>query len=384
MFLYLLRCSIGFIKGLFGGGTNFKAKSADLVNPVTGEQATGAISNANTSIQDQQAFLQALANQGGLQNQSNVFNALQQMYQGQGPNPAQAMLNNATGQNVANQMAMAASQRGAGANAGMIARQAAQAGSNAQQQAAGQGAQLQAQQQANALSGMGNMANQMAAQQQNQQQFNTNANLQQQQNMLNQINSQNQANLGNVQQQNNANAQIQSEIAKGQMNMFGNLMGAAGSAMMGMPALGGLFGTAVKKAGSTILPAAGGMDDGTLVAAEGGKVPSKSHYHAYFTGGPTSKVPALVSPGEKYLTPQDVQKVAAGANPMEIGKTVPGTPKVGGAKNSYANDTVKAQLDEGGIVLPRSVTKSKNPDQKAEEFVLAVMRKHGHPLKKGK
>jgi len=39
------------------------------------------------------------------------------------------------------------------------------------------------------------------------------------------------------------------------------------------------------------------------------------------------KVPALVSPGEKYLNPQAVQQVAQGANPMSVGETIPASLK---------------------------------------------------------
>lgn len=94
------------------------------------------------------------------------------------------------------------------------------------------------------------------------------------------------------------------------------------------------------------------------------------------------KVPALVSPGEKYLSPDKVSAVKQGANPMAVGETIPGKPKVEGANNSYANDTVPAQLDSGGIVLPRSVTQSKDAGSKAKAFVEAVMAKKSLPKKK--
>jgi len=84
----------------------------------------------------------------------------------------------------------------------------------------------------------------------------------------------------------------------------------------------------------------------------------------------------MVSPGEKYLPPQAVTKVEQGANPMAVGETIPGKPKVSGAKNSYSNDTVPKVLKEGGIVLPRSVTKSKNPDKAAEAFVNAILKRN--------
>jgi len=88
---------------------------------------------------------------------TNTANQLQNVALGQGPNPAQAMLAQTTGANVANQAALMAGQRGASANSGLLARQAAQQGANTQQQAVGQGATLQANQSLNALNNMGNI-----------------------------------------------------------------------------------------------------------------------------------------------------------------------------------------------------------------------------------
>lgn len=93
------------------------------------------------------------------------------------------------------------------------------------------------------------------------------------------------------------------------------------------------------------------------------------------------KVPAMVSPGERYLPPSEVAAVKEGKkNPMEAGEKIPGKPKVGGAKNSYANDTVPKDLDEGGLVLPRSVTQSKHPHWAAMKFVQAHMAQGGKVL----
>lgn len=87
------------------------------------------------------------------------------------------------------------------------------------------------------------------------------------------------------------------------------------------------------------------------------------------------KVPALVSPGETYLKPQDVEKVAKGANPLKEGERIPGKPKVKG--NSYQNDTVSKDLDEGGIVIPNSIMQSKDAEKKAAAFVKAILAKQG-------
>ena len=99
------------VSSLTGGGdsgVNFKAQSAPILSPVTKEQADAAQAQSLAALQQQQGFLQATQAQNGLGNQSNVFNQYGQIAAGNGPNPAQAMLANSTGQNVANQAAMMA------------------------------------------------------------------------------------------------------------------------------------------------------------------------------------------------------------------------------------------------------------------------------------
>jgi hypothetical protein len=88
-------------------------------------------------------------------------------------------------------------------------------------------------------------------------------------------------------------------------------------------------------------------------------------------------VPALVSPGEKYLNPREVEMVKkTGVNPMQVGEKIPGKPKVSGAKDSYANDTVPKTLEKGGIVLPRHVTQAKDPAKAAAKFVQGILAKN--------
>src|SRR5882757_654543 len=123
--------SITGMLGMGGGaaGTNLpKPQQANIVNPVTGEQLANSYAGVSNSLGSQAQLLQALQAQNGLGNQSQVYGQLQGVANGTGPNPAQAMLSQSTGQNVANQAALIAGQRGAGANAGMIARQAGMAG----------------------------------------------------------------------------------------------------------------------------------------------------------------------------------------------------------------------------------------------------------------
>jgi hypothetical protein len=98
------------------------------------------------------------------------------------------------------------------------------------------------------------------------------------------------------------------------------------------------------------------------------------------------KVPAMVSPGERYLPPSEAKKVVDGKKPaMSAGEKIPGKPKVSGAKNSYANDTVPKTLEAGGIVIPRSVTQGKDAQSQAHKFVAAHFKQRGGlPGKKAK
>lgn len=294
-----------------------------------------------------------------------------------------AALNQATGQNASNQAALMASQRGASANTGLIARQAAQQGANLQQQAVGQGATLQAQQSLGALGQLqgqqANMAN-LANSQVNQQQAAT-------QNLGQQALG-NQANIYGLQSNmNNTNASLANTLAQGQLQLMGNVAGGIGGAanlLKAGPAaaapamLGAGAGDAIAGGAAASLP--------LMVAAQGGKVPEitkgprskigQMHHGMYAEGG---KVPALVSPGEIYLKPKDVNKVADGKKSPMDGEKIKGKAKVKGAKDSYANDTVHKKLDEGGIVLPRSVTQSKDAPQKAAEFVAAILNRKQLP-----
>lgn len=297
------------------------------------------------------AFLHALQGQGGIQNQAAVFNQLQNVAAGQGPNPALAQLQQATGQNIAGQTALMASQRGAGANVGLLGRQAAMQGANIQQQAANQAAILQANQQLAALNQLGSIAGQQVGQQAQATGAYNQFAQGQQQNLLNSIAGQNQAQVSNQSSINAANAGLAGSVMQGQQALMGNVMGGIGSAITGAP---------TGKAG-------GGVVEAT--APKGPK--SKAGQYLMAKGG---KVPTLLSPGEKYLTPDQAAQVKSGsANPMTIGKTVPGTPAIGGAQDTYANDTVPAMLQEGGIVIPRSVVNGKNPQKQAIDFVKAVM-----------
>jgi hypothetical protein len=512
-----------------GAGMAFEAQRPDLMQPVTKEQVDQSYLNTQTGLGQQNDFLNAVRAQGGLANQSSVFNQQQAIANGTGPNPAQAMLANSTGANVANQAALMAGQRGSGANAGMMARQAANQGAGIQQNAAGQAAALQAQQSLGALNQMGGLATNQANNQANATNAYTNAALQQQANLLGGAGAYNNAQVGMQSNMNTTNASVSGVTAGAQGNMLSGIMGAAGSAMNmfggggggGAGGGGGMFGfgtdmSSVGGAGMDSGAATSGLMDGFAMVAEGGLIQKpkkmaeggealyttpladptgpqsnvgrsfmqsqnelgatdplaapmpiapapkraaapagpdleqmgqgmldtvasgaktflpmigsavgnvfggpaggivggqvgkgvgslipdpaerkageartakqeaeKKHARAKLAGG--GEVPALVSPGEQYLPPKDVEKVKDGKNPLSVGKKVPGTPVVGGAKNDYANDTVPAKLESGGIVIPRSITQSEDAPDKAAAFVRAVLAKQGlKPSIKGK
>ncbi|MES1988918.1 MAG: hypothetical protein V4440_12980 [Pseudomonadota bacterium] len=109
-----------------------------------------------------------------------------------------------------------------------------------------------------------------------------------------------------------------------------------------------------------------------IPSASSMQMPKLGQSSGFAKGG---EVPALVSPGEIYLSPRAVEMVKKGAHPKEVGEVIPGKPRVGGAQNSYANDTVPKKLQVGGIVEPRSVTQSKNSDEDCARFVQAVLAK---------
>lgn len=357
------------VSSIFGGSAPGQVQS-----PLSQAQIAQQYGNLTQGQDQQQALLAALQGQNALTNQNNIYSQLQQIAQGQGPNPAQAMLNQATGQNVANQAALMAGQRGAAANPALIARMAAQQGANTQQQAIGQGATMQANQALNALNAAGNMANTQAGQLLNtQQQFNQNA--------LQGLNT-------GVQAQNSANA-TNAQAQQAQAQMQGNVLtGLAGAAGAGLGLLGGggaLASTAANSSGMglnpkySVMAAHGGMISAPMpppnqtVQVQGSTVNTgpRSHYARLMmaNGG---KVPALVSPGEQYLPPQTAKAVAQGkAAPLSSGVRIPGTPAVKG--DSYANDTVPMMLQSGGIIIPNSIMQSKDAEKKAAEFVRRVL-----------
>jgi hypothetical protein len=334
-----------------GAGMAFHPQSTNILQPSTVAQANQQYANVNQGLTNQQGFLNAVQAQNGLGNQTSVFNQMQGVANGTGPNPAQAMLNQSTGQNVANQASLMAGQRGSGANAGLIARQAAQQGANTQQQAAGQAATLQANQSLNALNNMGALATNQANQQANATNAYTNSALNAQQNVLGGIGAQNNANVGMQSNINAVGGGLAGNVATQQGGLLGSAMGSLGSIGQLIP--GGSSGYSdIANAGNANaitngMPLAGGAGDATglenastMLAAQGGQVPqqladggsvpdSSTPLNAITapTNGPQSNVgksfmaqeDALGAPSDTPQAPMAAPKTASGGGGPGLG-----------------------------------------------------------------
>lgn len=291
----------GFLGTLFGQN-NFNANLAPQQQNNYGD----LISQSANQSQNIQAQQQSLAN------------ALLSQSQGQGPNPAQAALAQATGQNVAAQNALMAGQRGASANPALLARQAAMQGAQTQQNAAGQAATLQAQQQIAAQQAL--QQQQATMGQQNLGLFGTAAGAQ---------NAQNAGNVENYGMAQGLNQKVSSENTSAGGGILKNV---AGNIPVIGKVLGGLF-------------------------HEGGSVPERTDIPDHL-----NHVARLYHPD-----------FASGASNFTAGGPVPGRASVAG--NSARNDTVPALLSPGEAVLPRSVTQAPDAPERAAAFVRHLMGK---------
>lgn len=413
--------NLGGLVGTAGGanGTGFAGPTDNgLISP--GQLQTG-YDTAQNSLHTMAGLVAAIQAQNGLQNQSNVYNQLQGVVNGTGPNPAQAMLNQATGANIVGQASLMAGQRGSSANPGLVARNAARAGGDINQQSAGQAATMQANQSLNALNAAGNIAGQQVGNQIGATQGYMQGAENEQMGVLNSAAGL-QANV------NNANAGLVG-ATMGQQASIGSSMSKSMGSMMGMGAEGGKPEMMPRK-----MAAGGGLQfqntPGALQIDANGPLSSVGQYFSQIAnidkGGPAQvaavqqpkttsgteqpwdmgggvdhgdvqqntpdnspgvgveptfvaayggKVPVMLSKGEKVVAPKDVRAVAAGKKSPMSAKTVPGKPKHPG--NDYRNDVVPADLPEGAIVIPNKILQGKSPHWAAMRFVQAHMAQGG-------
>lgn len=427
---------MGAVAGLIGGGggaagTSFAAPGqANLMQTVQ----SGALSQAAQGTQDamgsQQALLQALQQQNGIQNQSNSYNQLQGIANGTGPNPAQTQYNQNINSLAQQQAGAIASQKGI--SPALQARMISQQGSAAMQNAAGQSATNMANQQLGAINSAAGIAGQQASNQIGQTNANTSAQQANQQNLLNAAGQYNNALVGGQSSVNSANAGLSQTQMQGQQGLIGGVMNGVGSIFADggqvdpivpgapvAPAAPGAqpavpqskFGKFLKgmatpmqqpgqSPGAAPTTGPGALQQGMaslISGAFGKKKPAGPDLPTGSIAGPDSvaapqspvptaisadptmyaarggKVPAMVSPGEGWLPPKKVAEVVKGKNPMSVAEKIPGKPKVPG--NSYANDVVPKKLDVGGIVIPNSIMQSKDPARGAADFVNKIIAK---------
>lgn len=397
---------MGGLLGLGGGaaGSGFSGPSSvKLDNPVSPEQLSGAYSGVQGGMESQKALLAAIQAQNGLGNQSQVYNQLQGIAAGTGPNPAQAMLAQSTGANVANQAALMAGQRGAAGNAGMIARQAGQQGGALQQQAAGQAATLQANQSLNAINSAGGMANVQAGNQIGQTNANVQAQQAEQQALLNAQTAYNNSQVGMQGNINSANANLAQTQMQGQQGLIGGVLGGAGAGLKALFADGGMaeetpntpaqapsgaqskFGQFLRAGGNQMadssgsLAQMGGSSAGTKGLNQGASQFSEGLTSA-IAGKPAGPAAPTIMAGEPYMP--NAMMAARGGMTHDYrsgGGVNAKNPNEKAVKsgNSYANDKIPAVLSEGEVVIPRSVMQGKDPVNDSARFVQAVLAKKG-------
>lgn len=334
---------MGFIASAFGGGPEAQ------VHGPNNQQIEQQGANAQSAIEQSHLLANQLQDQNAAGKLGDVYSMLAQQAAGQGPNPAQMALQNATGQNVAQQAALMAGQRGASANAGLMARQAAQQGANIQQQSVGQSALMQAQQQLAAQQGMGNLASGMLGAQQNAINSYGGMGLQDQGQLLN----------ANMQAQGANAADLASRRGAAQQG-FGQLIKAGGSAL----AMGAGGGSPAPEKMGPAYAQGGEVKDGGPISQDTAQQFADGLNNSLGLSGQSDDPDAPMSKIGKFLG-------------LTKGGHVPGKPRVSG--DSSSNDTVPAMLSPGEIVVPRSAAQS--PD-KAAAFAHAVAMRHGKKAKK--
>lgn len=428
-------------QGGLGGGLSAQTNYQATAPGITTQNFAPAINNAQE--QEQNLYGQ----------QEGTLGQLGEVASGQGPNPAETELAQATGTNIANTAALQAGQRGGAQNVGLLARQIGQQGAATQQNAVGQAATTQANQELGALGQEANLENNIAGQSLQDQQINQSAEAAQNSALTTgqlgaeQINAQ--VAQGNTQQANNNTSGLINGISsvlsavpslsKGgevhvhggvthihnyaeggpissyseptnpninlntppPVNMYGKAFSNITNALSNKPkqapdlsdttSVTGDYNNGANWAGADAgfgdagaadaVSGVGGSalaDAGPLIAlaSKGGemhsvsKIDHRKHFETYFSDG--GKVPAMVSAGEIYLNPAQVKEVQHGANPLKMGTKFEGRAKVKG--DSRKNDTIPVTLDDGGVVLPRHITKKMDPD-KARLFVLNALAK---------
>lgn len=330
-------------------GTGYQATQAPVQAPINQSQLSQNWADQTAAMTKQAEFIKALGMYGGanlqdvfgmqkglLGQQQGLADQLQGQTMGRGPNPALDQLALTTGQNIANQASLMAGQRGASHNAGLLGRQIGMQGAQTQQASVGQAAVLRAQQQLAAQAAlsqqlgvmggqqaaMGNLAgNQIGNEQTALSNFANMANAKAGQGLVAQ-GGYNNALVGAYGATNPANSGVAQINAKAQQELLANLF-------KGLSSASGLGGQGVGGGGAGGALAGGGAESAMplAMAAKGGIITQSG-----VVNGPQSPLAQHLS--------------------MSAGGKVKGKAQVMG--DSSKNDTVKARLSPGEVVIPRT------------------------------
>ena len=347
--------------------------------------------NAINSAQGNQAT--------NLTNQNQLAQMLLAQSQGQGPNPAQAMLMQNANELAQQQAGGIASQKGI--NPALAARQMQMQGAQAAQAAAGHAGVMGAQQQLGAQGQLGGLYGQIGNQNLNAQQMNLSA-----------LTGAHQTNAG-VAAQNAAATQATASGLLSGASSAGMAMAMArggmvphyayGSGMVGnlngdpayMPGYGDSY--SMPQMGASAAPAQASPTTNSLGAVDmANSLYSQDPKAASATPSVNIDTSASGKIAQQLMAQSGVPMWASGVNfnkgqsqgasqmaqaaPQIMalmaaqGAVVPGRAAKSG--NNYANDTVPAVLSPGEIVLPRSVTMSGDAPELAKEFVQHIRRQN--------
>lgn len=342
----------GAIGNFLGTNNNYQAQGAPIQAGTNAAQLNNAYTGANNALETQAGVtntLNAGLNQGA-NTQSNLTNQLTAESNGQGPNPALASLNQQTGQNIAQQAALAAGTRGAGANAGLLAAQNAQQGASTQQQAVGQAATQQAQQQLAAQNNLQNLAANQVAQGTSATQALNQAQQGEQGILQNANTATNNANVSSQENINNVNAGVASQ----NVNSNGNIVSGIGNALSNIPVIGSFL----AKGGMVKMDKGGHVLDANArahiaphnFALPGGRYPIHDANHAR---NALARVSQNGTPEEKAKVRAAVHKKYPG-----IGKAKGGMIEADSASkslNERAYETVKGGLNKVASPLVKAL-----------------------------
>lgn len=310
-----------FLSGVLGTGNDYETS-----NPYNPVQLQGAVNRQGQLYDQQQGLAQALQAQAS----------------GQGPNPAQTQYMQNVQNNVANAQGLASSQRGI--NPALAAKMGSNIGAQANQQAAAQSGLMQAQQQLGAQANLGNLYGQMQS-----------GNLGQQQ-------LYNQANLG---------AQgINANVASGNQQQSGKLVGGLLGGAAAMMAHGGL----VHNYSEGGITNSGDMPQSALAQSLSAMAQSLAQPMTQQDDGMFAKGMSAIGKkgGEAMMSPAQVGVYKGGEiKDYKSGGSIKGKAKVSG--DSPKNDTVPAMLSPGEAVIPRSVMNSEDAPDKARDFIAALL-----------